>query len=263
MPIDPFQTLTRDLRELGGQRVWSLMVSLFGDLAQDAGSQIAGPRLSAIMTLLDVRPEAARVALHRLRNDDWITSQKSGRTSLHSLTAKGRAESAAASPRIYADPNVKDQDWQCLLLPQADPDRANSLAAEGFTALTPRLFFGPDALQAPADSLPLSASSVPEWLQAQLEPKALKDSYAALLEALDALMQRLPPADDLDPIRIAVLRCLIVHNWRRLVLKHPALPSPLVSPDWVGLHCHQRVHDLLQAYPRPTLQEIAQQANAA
>ena len=74
MPSDVFTHTIADLRALGGQRVWSLMVSLFGDLAQAEGAGIDGPVLSRIMTAMQIRPEATRVALHRLRNDGWIAS---------------------------------------------------------------------------------------------------------------------------------------------------------------------------------------------
>ena len=56
---------------LGGDdmpRVWSLIVTVFGDLAQRNGDEIAGPVLGEILAPVGVRPEAMRVALHRLRN---------------------------------------------------------------------------------------------------------------------------------------------------------------------------------------------------
>ena len=110
MPTDPFSENTAALRALGGQRVWSLMISLFGDLAQGAGDRIDGPVLSAIMARQHIKPEAVRVALHRLRKDGWVTSEKSGRIRQHSLTDKGRRESAIASPRIYARPGSETQE---------------------------------------------------------------------------------------------------------------------------------------------------------
>ena len=64
MHTEDFITLTAPLRAVGGGRVWSLMISLFGDLAQEDGTAISGPVLSAMMSLLLVKPEAARVALH-------------------------------------------------------------------------------------------------------------------------------------------------------------------------------------------------------
>ena len=49
MPIDDFDLAIAPLKDLGGQRVWSLMISLFGDLARQEGQIIGGPVLSAII----------------------------------------------------------------------------------------------------------------------------------------------------------------------------------------------------------------------
>ena len=262
MQSDDFITNTARLRGLGRQRVWSLMISLFGDLAQGEGDVIDGPILTAIMNMLQVKPEAARVALHRLRNDGWIKSQKTGRISQHSLTAKGRAESAAASPRIYAQPETDNQDWQLVLLEQTTPLTHAALTSEGFVSLTNRIFLGRNDLKAPDHALCLTGGHVPSWLPTQLEPEGLRDDYAALLTALSELKAKLPKASQMSPLEIAVLRCLVVHNWRRLILRHPNLPSPLISTDWPGLSCHVLVADMLTIFSRPMLSDIKQQQTA-
>lgn len=60
----------------------------------------------------------------------------------------------------------------------------------------------------------------------------------------------------MNAVEIVVLRSLIVHNWRRLVLRHPALPAAFVDQDWPGHQCHVLVADLLARFPRPKLQEV-------
>jgi phenylacetic acid degradation operon negative regulatory protein len=105
MLTKPLSDAVEALATLKNQRVWSLLVTVFGDLAQNDGDVIEGPVLSVLMSDIGIKAEATRVALHRLRNDGWINSVKSGRNSLHSLTASGRQESSAASPRIYGHPN--------------------------------------------------------------------------------------------------------------------------------------------------------------
>ena len=262
MPTD-FAHITAALRDLGGSRVWSLVISLFGDLAQDKGQTISGPVLSAIMAELQIKPEAARVALHRLRNDGWITSQKSGRISQHSLSAKGRAESAEASPHIYADPTVAEIDWQLVLTSDTDTPSADDMAAFGFAAVAPRVYVGPAKAETPPETLSFRGKEVPGWLRAQAEPQDLSNGYEDLLGTLTNLQHTLPEAAELNPVQIAVLRCLIVHNWRRLVLKHPALPAPLINPNWPGHRCHLAVNDLLTRFPRPALSEIEDQRSAA
>lgn len=263
MPIDRFVQSTAGLRDLGGQRVWSLMISLFGDLAQGPEDQIDGPVLSAIMGLLQIRPEAARVALHRLRNDGWIRSEKSGRISLHSLSAKGRAESASASPRIYAPDDDADQDWQVVLLEASSAEAPVDMTARGFVSLTTRTYVGPATASPPEGALSLTGGTIPNWLRRELAPEDLRAEYVQLAETLTTLSARLDDLEPLSPIQIAVLRCLIVHNWRRLVLRHPALPPALLPQDWPGLDCHRQVNALLARFERPKLTEIERQLAAA
>lgn len=265
MPDATFPLQTAALRDLGGRRVWSLMISLFGDLAQRRDQAIEGPVLSSIMHALHVKPEATRVALHRLRKDGWITSQKSGRISRHSLTPKGRAESAAASPRIYALPETggSPHQWQLVLTQNADAAQLDQMAQHGFTAVLPRVFIGPPDIDPPAETLSFTGTLAPHWLCQQAEPHELSAAYSDLLAILTELRDALPTTLTLSALDVAVLRCLIVHNWRRLVLKHPAIPPPLIRTDWPGHQCHLVVHDLLTRFPRPRLRDIDDQRAAA
>lgn len=256
MDDDALKSATATLLSLGPQRVWSLLVTVFGDLAQEKGAAIDGPVLSALMSDLQIKPEATRVALHRLRNDNWIMSSKHGRTSRHSLTAHGRKQSNAASPRIYGLPQDAPQSWKMVILKgSTTPDR-DQMATLGFIPLMPRVFVGCDAAIAPDGALVLSPDTVPQWIATQLEPRDLADEYAALFAALTTLEQSLPRDHSLAPHDIAVLRCVIVHSWRRLVLKHPQLPPQLYSEKWRGHDCRALVTTLLARLPRPDLGRI-------
>ena len=106
----------------------------------------------------------------------------------------------------------------------------------------------------PEGALILTADQLPDWLETTVETEALRTDYAALHEALAHM--RPPDADTLGPLRVAVLRVLIVHAWRRLVLRHPALPRALHSDQWRGHDCAARVRDLLDHLPRPALTDI-------
>lgn len=254
MPTDDFTQAIKPLMQLGGQRVWSLMISLFGDLARNDGDVIEGPVLTAIMAAMDVRPEAARVALHRLRKDNWIASEKQGRISRHSLTPSGRMQSHAASKRIYATPDDLAQNWQMVLVEDANGD---DTALQAFIHFEGRIYIGPTNLAPPKNAFATVGTDAPDWMKRTLEPAALGDGYQQLQTALEHAVQTLPPTKELTPLDIATLRCLIVHNWRRLALKHPVLPRPLIRDDWPGLHCHMLVADLLAQFPRPQPASIA------
>ncbi len=253
MPSDPFTQTKTALLALGGHRVWSLMVTLFGDLVQAEGSTIDGPTLSAIMAEMDVRTEAVRVALHRLRNDGWIGSEKRGRTRLHALTATSRSETAQASARIYASPDATDENWQLALT--QDAITPTHMASHGFLTLAPRVYLGSAQANAPREALVLDGGSVPDWLRSEIAPLMLEPEYAALLSLVQQVEHTMEEGT-LTPLQTAVLRCLLVHNWRRIVLRHPALPSALLPDNWSGHACHRLIDTLLNRFPRPAINMI-------
>jgi len=244
-----FSSCLQLLTDLGDLPVWSLIVTVFGDLAQNPGDGISGPLLSAILDPVGVKPEASRVATHRLRKEGWIVSERSGRNRLHHLTEFGRTQSAAASPRIYSAP-VFDPVWHILLM--APGVRATA----DHVAVMPRVFLGNGPAPHRADALVIEGgvTNVPAWMKAQIASASLREKYAVLETVLSQISLSVPPA--LTPLETAILRTLIVHHWRRLVLRHPALPDGFYSSDWRGTACRKTAFSLLDALPRPSLQVL-------
>ncbi|MEL6450889.1 MAG: PaaX family transcriptional regulator C-terminal domain-containing protein [Pseudomonadota bacterium] len=249
MPTDAYTQAIRALGDLGQMRVWSLLVTVFGDLAPDA--PLDGPTLSAIMAEIGIKPEATRVALHRLRSDGWVTSTKQGRTSAHGLTAKGQRDSAAARQQIYGLPDQMGRAVGVILTP-APCDLDSTL----FAQLAPRVYLCGDGTALPADALLLTPAELPPWLGRQVETDTLRDAYKSLHAVLTDIDLELTDASLLAPLHHAVLRVMIVHAWRRLTLKHPDLPRAAHSPEWRGHDCRALVTKLLARFPRPDLDAI-------
>ncbi len=255
-----FDTAVSKLSDPQNQRVWSVIVSLFGDLAQQKGASINGQTLTQIITPMGIKPEAIRVALHRLRKDGWIDSTRSGRASVHFLTESGRSQSAAVTPRIYAREIAPPTEWHLAiaedgqsaildgLLEQADYVSVNRCTALG---LGKAASVARDLLVVHNPDL-----AVPEWLQRRLFPEDLRVTCSDLdvtLAELNSARSGLAIDEQLSAAQIATLRTLIVHRWRRVVLRHPDLPLSLHPDDWRGEPCRRRVAELLEALPRPTL----------
>lgn len=238
------------LRGLGPLRVWSLLVTVFGDLAPDGA--LNGPTLSAIMSEIGIKPEATRVALHRLRSDGWLQSHKNGRTSLHRLSEKGQNDSVAAHRRIYGTPEQMGRGAQVIVLPEAETTPDPTM----FAPIGSRVFIGDQDAPPPAGAMLLTITDFPPWLGCQIETETHRIAYSALFNALSQIDADLPKGTALSPLKIAVLRVLIVHAWRRLALKHPDLPRSAHSPQWRGHACRQFVTRLLDRFPRPDLDQI-------
>ncbi|MEX0369241.1 MAG: PaaX family transcriptional regulator C-terminal domain-containing protein [Tateyamaria sp.] len=247
MPTDAYSQSIQSLSELGPLRVWSLLVTVFGDLAPDR--PLDGPTLSAIMSEIGVKPEATRVALHRLRSDGWVSSMKKGRTSLHQLTDKGSTDSDAARARIYGTPDQMGQDARVFLLPSA-----SDLDSASFAQVAARVYVCGADTQVPDCAMQLTPHHLPDWLGEQIETEAMRDAYKSLHAVLTDISEELQ--GDLTPLQTATLRTMIVHAWRRLTLKHPDLPRAAHSAEWRGHDCRALVTTLLARFPRPDLETI-------
>ncbi|MFW8594336.1 PaaX family transcriptional regulator C-terminal domain-containing protein [Cribrihabitans neustonicus] len=250
-----FDNAVQRLNDPQNQRVWSVIVSLFGDLAQEKGSRISGSALTRIITPMGIKPEAIRVALHRLRKDGWIESARAGRASVHYLTRYGRSQSAAVTPRIYERRAAAPGDWHLLIAEdsagQATLDEL--LMLPNYIAVNRNTALGHGDMPRSLDDLlaaELSGISVPGWLKARLFPEDLSAACASLQEALE--QTPLPPPG-LTPAQTGTLRTLIVHRWRRVVLRHPDLPPGFHPPGWCGETCREMVFRLLDGLPRPAL----------
>ena len=92
----------------GRLRVWSLIITFFGDAVALRGGRVALSTLRDAMGLLDIEPGAVRTALSRLANEGWVERQREGRLSFYKLTDQGRAAFDEPTRRIYA---AAARDW--------------------------------------------------------------------------------------------------------------------------------------------------------
>ena len=243
-----------------GHRVWSLIVTIFGDLAQGPGDAISGPVLSRLTGLMGVKPQAMRVALHRLRKDGWLESARSGRASTHFLTAYGRAQSAAATPRIYGAGAVDPGLWHLLISGGVEGRGAARL--EAFLQSGDYLALGSQAILAPGPlpddhsglvGVETAAVALPEWVRGQICPRDVTDACDGLRAAFDVVIDLLQRAGDMPADECAALRALVVHSWRRVILRHPDLPPGFFPTGWSGAACRAQFAVLMAALPAPAL----------
>lgn len=244
-----YKNVLDGLLACGPVKTWSLIVTILGDLAAEPGARVAGPVLSLLTEPMGLKPEALRVAIHRLRRDGWVSSERDGRTSLYELTAHGRALTLGAATRVYGAVVEAPGRWHVVVAQSAEAMQALDL---------PELLqIGPRSALLPGETEGLSeavlawearAGAVPDWVKAALVPEDLAAAYAALARALVAALVLVPPE---APVERAVLRLLALHQWRRLVLRHGPAVEVLMGPDWDGARCRARVTALLERLERP------------
>lgn len=235
-------------------RVWSLLVTVFGELAQDEGARISGAMLRHLSDLIGLKPEAVRVALHRLRKDDWIESHRQGRNSEYTLTDWGRTQCVEATPRIYANCAMVDH----VSLVVLEPGQTMPFAKSEGVYLSSNLFLtSQPAATEEAYIAPVNATMpLPDWMTNKLHDEEISKEASLFAAALDQFDTLASSITMLDPRERAVLRILIVHGWRRIALKTPVLPDFIYPDAWPVKICRQKVFDVLQKIPSPKIHEL-------
>ena len=238
-------TLTPFLNELhktSRLRVWSIVVTIFGDLVQPRGTPISTQELLQLTGAIGIEGNALRTAMSRLAKEGWLTRHKQGRTSAYSLSKSGANTFLAASERIYHPSFFSSNDqWHLAIHNEAiDPktiDHATSFQINKTTCLSQDPLTGKDCL-----TLKATIEDMPDWVKDQLIPQSLSDNYQTLHNLLQSI--DVTRVAGLSPLEAMALRFITIHFWRRLVLRHPLLPQNFSRTNWVGSKTHAQVKAL-------------------
>ena len=256
MAANPFQQAVDSwlarLHQSGRLRVWSVVVTIFGDAIVQRGGTVSAATLQELATRLDIEPGALRTAISRLVRDGWITRLKSGRTSSYRLTASAAREGIAAAGRIYAPLPPANPSGFCLaVLPSHDPEireRAMlQMGKSGWSVIAPNALVGPLEAQSAADTACLLAvaktGDIPAWVIDALAPAETVAAFGELRSEANLLASALQAAP-IDPLNALAARIVLIHEWRRLVLRQPSAGIAILGNNWPGEQCRTTVAGL-------------------
>ncbi|WP_121060559.1 PaaX family transcriptional regulator C-terminal domain-containing protein [Chachezhania antarctica] len=212
--MDPLEPLVKALHSEGRLRVWSLVITVFGDLVQYRGGVITTGQLGEILGRVGVEPGTLRTALSRLARDGWVESERDGRISRYRLTPEGVAEFAPATSRIYA-------------APQREPVKRWAVTVRLGPNGSPEIRLLPSEAKDDGSDLRIDGtlSGMSPAYRAALLPDDRRAALGALARDL-ANLQVVPK----DPLDAAAARMLLIHRWRRIVLRWPDI-APELMPD--------------------------------
>ncbi len=222
----------------GPHRTGSLIVTLFGDAIVPRGGELSVVSLLAIMDAMGIGEGVVRTAASRLSAEGWLERRRVGRRAFYRLAEAGEAVFAEATRRIYGPPPVSEDGRLSLVLLAAGGNRERAHAAlesAGWASIAPGVFVAPHGRAVP---------DLAELLRLEAEPaRGQGAAIAALAWPLEAIAARYRRflgiwepalADDrpVEPLAALVARLLLIHDYRRAVLKDPLLPAPLLPADW-------------------------------
>lgn len=221
-------------------KVWSLVISVFGDLATDRDTTLSGGFLNALFQHMGFKPETLRVALHRLKKDGWIETEKDGRRTLYRLSEHGLGETQRAYPRVYNTEPPQRQNWYLLILKEPIAE-----VPDGWYEIAPRTFLSTTKSD-DVFSIAIGENKIPQWVCYDIAPEDSHEDVAVLNEFLD----QVKPTPRADPWHNLATRSLILHQWRRIALRETSWVQMILQPDGAFAQCHKATHRILNQLPR-------------
>lgn len=238
-------------------RTWSIVITVFGDAVAPRGGSLWLGSLLDTFAGMEIGGGVVRTAMSRLAADGWLERNRVGRKSFYRLTDKGRSSFAVAAERIYGEPPV---DWDGrfqLVLPGDGTDRdaaRGALEGSGFGSVAPGVWVAPTSAPVPADAL----ASMRMQVCADLETgrrlverawslSATAEAYGRFLDAFAPLRGWVATREPLSDLDALVARILLVHEYRRVVLRDPLLPSALLPAGWPGTGARRLCSEIYRA----------------
>jgi phenylacetic acid degradation operon negative regulatory protein len=250
----------QDLLARCSLRAKSLIVTVFGDAIAPHGGTVWLGSLIDLLAPFGVNERLVRTAVLRLSREDWLVSRQIGRRSYYSFTEAGRRRFEDAHRRIYAaQQSAWSGGWHLVFtgLEALSPAVRDKLKAElvwqGFGVVAPNLLAHPCAdpealrhvlqdleagdrvavMRAARDAL-TGESALRALVRASWDLDGLSRAYRDFLDRFRPVWRALEAEEQLDPAASFLVRVLLIHEYRRVLLRDPQLPEELLPSDWAG-----------------------------
>jgi len=242
-------------------RANSLLITVYGDAIARTDQAVWLGSLIQLADLFDLSSRLVRTSAFRLSADDWLQCRRLGRRSFYGLTAAGLQRVQHAELRIY-DFKLPEWDGHWTLVMVAPGMAASArlhlkreLRWEGFGELSPNVFAHPHVNHTTLKEIIRSAAAVDNIVVLSAESIAVYSSQPlqTMMQSVFKLDQvetafkqfvaRFKPvlqhAASLNPAEAFFVRTLLIHEYRKVLLRDPNLPQALMPADWSGLRARQ------------------------
>src|SRR6516164_300755 len=260
------QPLDRIIEELKREpsRTGSIVITVFGDAIVPRGGSVWLGTLLEFFKALDIDGGVVRTAVSRLAGDGWLERNRVGRNSFYRLAATGRHTFDIATRHIYDPP---PQDWtgrfELLLIGNADDRDASreALRSAGFGSPLPGVWVAPSGVPIPDEAsrairLEVSAEddSGRRLLADSWPLENIADAYLKFMKTFEPLRSWITRRAPLANGDAFTARILLIHHYRRVVLRDPLLPLALLPKDWPGRAARALCGEIYRAILPPSEQ---------
>jgi phenylacetic acid degradation operon negative regulatory protein len=245
-------------------RTGSIVITLFGDAIVPRGGSVWLGTLLAFFDTIDIDSGVVRTAMSRLAADGWLERNKVGRNSFYRLVRKGRQTFDTATRHIY-DKQISDWTGRFeLLLIGSSEDRdaaRDALKNAGFGSPLPGVWVAPSGVPVPEEAarairLEVSAEddSGRRLLSVSWPLDRTADAYLKFMKTFEPLRDWIERREQLSDADAFTARVLLIHHYRRVVLRDPLLPTALLPQDWPGRAARRLCGDIYRGLLAPSEQ---------
>ena len=246
--MNTVRTLIEDLASIETLKTWSLIVTMFGDLDEDDLQSLSGKEIGSLLGHIGIKPEAVRVARHRLKKDGWIYATKSGREVEYNLSQNGLLETAAVYDDVYRRTVKYTNGWKLLLdgKDQVNESNRSQVGIQLFKniVLTPQSLIRDDRGKMDID---FDRSNVPSWFVDRIIPSNIIDIADQLNNLAFYFDAEFKSEGSLDN---AAVRLLFLHHWRKMALRENTWAHIWLFETGPIAQCHAQITGILQRLPK-------------
>ena len=262
-------------------RAPSLIITIWGDAIAPHGGAVMLPGLIRLVEPFGINERLTRTRVFRLARERWLAAKRIGRRSLYRLTTSGARRFEQAYRRIYAPPAVSwDYGWELVIADGLPARRRQALRDElhweGFGVLAPGVYARPALAE---DSVPsfvaahgagiifvhardddtLHAASLAAAVPRAWDLTGIAADYRKFLHRFGGVIERFrrAPGSDHDPEQCFVVRTLLIHEYRHVLLRDPRLPVALLPLDWPGAAAYMLCRDFYRLTHRSAERHLA------
>jgi phenylacetic acid degradation operon negative regulatory protein len=250
-------------------RARSLIITVWGDAIAPHGGAVMLPGLIALLAPLGINERLVRTSVFRLVHEGWLKATPVGRRSLYRLTRDGARRFEQAYRRIYAPPlEGWDDTWEIVIADGSTPAQRRALKLElgweGFGALATGVYARPATAPSAvpriaaalhiagrivaaraSDDTTLGGQTLASVAARAWDLAGLAADYRRFMLRFGSVIERFRLAGKTahDPAQAFIVRTLLIHAYRRVLLRDPQLPAVLLPLDWPGTAAYALCRD--------------------
>ena len=261
----------------------SFVVTVFGDVISQHGGWVWLGSLINSLQPLGFSERLIRTSVYRLVQEDWLQGKKVGRKSFYAFTDSASKHYAKAERRIYSgNRRYSDDRWLIVLPCFVAEAKLNVFKRQlqwlGFSALTTGAYAHPSIDQTSLvetvselnlnDSVIIfSSKTLDNWSDKVLRKlvfekwtvEKLQSDYQSIINDYQARLLSLVKSKQLADQNSYLLRLLLIHEYRRVLLKDHELPENMLPENWIGYSVNQLVKDSYANLAKPSNRYITGQ----